>query len=317
MPEVWERRRRLSWARILPPRRRAVRVSPVNRFLSALLICVLVRPAWGHATSTSYLLIDAPRSSGGVALRWDVAVRDIVWSVYIDRDYDGAVTLQEIAAARRLIDSAVLRELELARGGEPCKLGVSTVDLVSRDGQAFLSVALSGECPRTGLLAAGGSLFMSGDASQRVLVSAGRGREKLTGVISPTVPVWDEPMRPSAWGSFVRFLREGIWHVASGYDHVAFELLLLLPSVLRAVDGRWRSAGHLSRVVRDVVTIITAFTVAHSTTLALAVTGVVRLPTRPIEVAIAASIAVAGGLNLLPRLSRLRLPLAFGFGFVH
>ena len=42
-----------------------------------------------------------------------------------------------------------------------------------------------------------------------------------------------------------------------------------------------------------------------------------KLPTQPIEIAIAASIAVAAGLNLLPRLSRLRLPLAFGFGFVH
>ena len=38
---------------------------------------------------------------------------------------------------------------------------------------------------------------------------------------------------------------------------------------------------------------------------------------QPIEVAIAASIAVAGLLNLLPRLSGWRLPLAFGFGFVH
>jgi hypothetical protein len=41
------------------------------------------------------------------------------------------------------------------------------------------------------------------------------------------------------------------------------------------------------------------------------------LPIQPIEIAIAASIAVAGGLNLMPRLSKLRLPLAFGFGLVH
>jgi hypothetical protein len=70
-------------------------------------------------------------------------------------------------------------------------------------------------------------------------------------------------------------------------------------------------------VTRDIVTIITAFTIAHSITLALAVTGTVKLPTQPIEVAIAASIAMAAGLNLLPHLSKLRLPLAFGFGFVH
>jgi hypothetical protein len=105
--------------------------------------------------------------------------------------------------------------------------------------------------------------------------------------------------------------------VLIGYDHIAFVLLLLLPSVLRAVDGRWQGAAGLAPVTRDIVTIVTAFTIAHSTTLALAVTGTLVLPTQPIEVAIAASIAVAGLVNLLPRLSGWRLPLAFGFGFVH
>jgi hypothetical protein len=65
------------------------------------------------------------------------------------------------------------------------------------------------------------------------------------------------------------------------------------------------------------LTIVTAFTIAHSITLALAVTGTVKLPVRPIEIAIAASIAIAGAINLAPRLSGLRLPLAFGFGLVH
>jgi HupE / UreJ protein len=108
-----------------------------------------------------------------------------------------------------------------------------------------------------------------------------------------------------------------MWHVLIGYDHIAFVLLLLLPSVMRPVDGKWRGATGFGQVTRDLVTIITAFTIAHSITLALAVTGTVKLPIQPIEVAIAASIAVAGALNLLPRLSGWRLPLAFGFGFVH
>jgi hypothetical protein len=161
------------------------------------------------------------------------------------------------------------------------------------------------------------ALFMSGDASQRVLMSAARGEEQFTGVLSAADPVWNEPAQASAWSSFVRFIGEGVWHVLVGYDHIAFVLLLLLPSVMRPVEGKWQGAEGLRQVARDLVTIITAFTVAHSITLALAVTGAVKLPTQPIEVAIAASIAVAGGLNLMPKLSRLRLPLAFGFGFVH
>ena len=172
-------------------------------------------------------------------------------------------------------------------------------------------------CPKAGLLKVGGTLFMTGDASQRVLVSVQRGKQQLTGVIGAEAPAWLEPERPSAWASFARFVGEGIWHVLIGYDHIAFVLLLLLPSVMRPVDGKWQGATGLGQVTRDMVTIVTAFTIAHSITLALAVTGTVHLPMQPIEVAIAASIACAAAINLLPRLSSLRLPLAFGFGLVH
>ena len=121
-----------------------------------------------------------------------------------------------------------------------------------------------------------------------------RGKEHLTGVLSAAAPAWTEPEQASAWRSFVRFVGEGMWHVLIGYDHIAFVLLLLLPSVMRPVDGQVAGRHGLRQVARDMVTIITAFTIAHSITLALAVTGTVKLPTQPIEVAIAASIAVAG-----------------------
>ena len=298
----------------------AVRVRVLNRLLISLIfiaVCCAARPALAHSTSTSYLLLDVPSDQAPVGLRWDLAVQDIIWSVYIDRDYDGVVTWQEVLDARRSIESAVPGEISLSRGGVACTLHFNDLALAERAGQNYLSVSLTGECPKQGLLGVGGSLFMNGNAAQRVLLSATRGKERLTGVLSATASSWDEPAHPSAWASFARFVREGVWHVLTGYDHMAFILLLLLPSVLRPVDGRWQSAGSLSQVTRDIVTIITAFTIAHSTTLALAVTGTVHLPTQPIEVAIAASIAIAGGLNLLPRLSPLRLPLAFGFGFVH
>ena len=297
----------------------AVRVSALKRILLSLCLALAAAPAaLAHATSTSYLLIDAPRPDGQVALRWDLAVQDIMWSIFIDQDFDGVVTWEEVVAARaHSIEPGVLAQIAVARGGAPCGLRVKDLALAERTGQNFLSVALTAQCPRAGLLAVGGPLFLGGDASQRVLLSATRGAEKLAGVISAEAPAWAEPARASAWANFARFLGEGIWHVLIGYDHVAFVLLLLLPSVLRPVNGQWQGASNLSQVTRDIVTIITAFTIAHSTTLALAVTGLVHLPTQPIEVAIAASIAVAGGINLLPRLSRLRLPLAFGFGFVH
>jgi HupE / UreJ protein len=293
----------------------------VKQLTRAFLLCLgafgAATPALAHSTSTSFLLLDVPESVGPVGVRWDLSLHDIVWSVFIDRDFDGVVTWQEVQAAQATIETAVLGQIAVRRGGVDCTLRVKDLALAKRVEQNFLSIAMNADCPRPGLLGVSGGLFMSGDASQRALLSVTRGTEKLAGVISPGTPQWSEPAKASAWASFVRFIREGIWHVAVGYDHIAFVLLLLLPSVLRSVDGKWQGQARLTQVARDIVTIVTAFTIAHSTTLALAVTGIVHLPTQPIEVAIAASIAVAAGINLLPRLSRLRLPLAFGFGFVH
>jgi hypothetical protein len=203
------------------------------------------------------------------------------------------------------------------RGGVACQVEFRDLALAKRVEQNFLSINFSARCPQAGLLEVGGSLLMAGDTTQRVLVNLTRGSEDVTGVVGFTTPVWHEPAQISVFESFLRFIGEGIWHVLIGYDHIAFVLLLLLPAVLRQENGRWQGAQRLRDVARELFTIVTAFTIAHSITLGLAATGTVRLPIRPIEIAIAASIAVAGLINLAPQLARLRLPLAFGFGLVH
>lgn len=272
--------------------------------------------AHAHATGTSFLHIELPRD-GEPGLRWDFALHDLVWSVFIDSNVDGVASPEEVQAARTAIESAVLRQLSVSRGGVPCALAPGGLSLVDRLDEKFVSVELLASCPQPGMLEVGGGLFMQGDSSQRVLLSAQRGDESIEGVLSSREPRWIEPREVSAWAAFAHFVGEGIWHVLIGYDHIAFVLLLLLPAVLRPVGGQWRGADDLVVVARDIVTIVTAFTIAHSTTLALAITGIVHVPTQPIEVAIAASIAVAAAINLIPRLSPARLPLAFGFGLVH
>jgi HupE / UreJ protein len=285
--------------------------------LLPVLLALCSATAFGHAASTSFLSLDIPTDERPVTVRWDMALQDLAWTVFVDADVDGVATWGEIQAARPAIASAVLGQIALERGGSPCELGVRDFALAHRMDQNFLSIALEARCPREGAVKVAGPLFMAGDASQRVLVSAKRGSREFQGVIAPDSGGWLEPAQVSAWAAFARFVGEGVWHVAIGYDHIAFVLLLLLPSVLRPVGSQWQGATRLRQVAREIVTIVTAFTIAHSITLALAVTGTVRLPVRPIEIAIAASIAIAAAINLFPRLSRVRLPLAFGFGFVH
>jgi hydrogenase/urease accessory protein HupE len=105
-------------------------------------------------------------------------------------------------------------------------------------------------------------------------------------------------------GSVVRsFVLQGIHHIFIGPDHILFVVGLLL----------------LGGSIRRLLKIVTAFTLAHSVTLALATLRIVNPPSRLVEPMIALSI-VAVGIETLVALERrrdLRAPIAFAFGFVH
>jgi hypothetical protein len=66
-----------------------------------------------------------------------------------------------------------------------------------------------------------------------------------------------------------------------------------------------------------VVHVVTAFAVGHSLTLALAATGVVEVPSRPVETLIALSIGVSAMHAIRPLVPRGEVLIAAGFGLVH
>lgn len=103
--------------------------------------------------------------------------------------------------------------------------------------------------------------------------------------------------------AFLGFIRLGVEHIWTGYDHLLFLFALLV----------------VCRSFRSIVTIVSCFTLAHSITLALATLDVVNLPSRFVEPAIAASIVYVGLENLWRRGAepRGRWALTFAFGLVH
>jgi len=129
------------------------------------------------------------------------------------------------------------------------------------------------------------------------------GQEKLTGRMILT------PAHPAAVSGeslptiLRRFLVMGVLHILSGPDHILFVLGLIL-------------AGG---TVRQLLGLLTAFTLAHSITLSLTALGIASLSPRIVEPVIALSIVAVGLENLLRHGAdyRLRVSLAFGFGFFH
>jgi hypothetical protein len=119
---------------------------------------------------------------------------------------------------------------------------------------------------------------------------------------------------------FGTYVVQGVWHIWIGIDHIAFLLSLLvlaplLPSRQRVV--RWEAVAEMRPVVMDVLAVVTAFTVAHSITLGLTITGWITPPADLVEPAIALSVVLAALNNLLGFSAVKRWRLAFVFGLVH
>jgi hypothetical protein len=113
------------------------------------------------------------------------------------------------------------------------------------------------------------------------------GRDPVERVLTESQPAWTLPSETGASGAHAQgttlagYVVLGIEHILSGWDHLAFLLALLL------------LAGRLG----EVAALVTAFTVAHSVTLALAVLGVVRPDAAAVEALIGFSIALVAAEN--------------------
>jgi hydrogenase/urease accessory protein HupE len=106
------------------------------------------------------------------------------------------------------------------------------------------------------------------------------------------------------WRLTRQYIRHGIMHILTGYDH-----LLFISALVLAVVTLW-----------DLIKVITAFTLAHSITLTLSVLHLVRLPSRVVEPMIAVSIVFVAVQNVFwPERTRgaTRLTVAFFFGLFH
>jgi hydrogenase/urease accessory protein HupE len=97
------------------------------------------------------------------------------------------------------------------------------------------------------------------------------------------------------------FLTLGVHHILTGYDHLVFLAGLILAAC----------------TFRQLLVALTAFTAAHSVSLALVVSAGIRAPASIVEPLIAASIAWVGLENLLRGRPRTRWFVVFGFGLIH
>lgn len=235
----------------------------------------------------------------------------------IDTNRDGHLTPAEVEAARGVLKDKVLARIAITSSGAACTPTLTDAGLTEQDG-----LLLSGrwDCP---------SSDKGFQVSLALLDDLARGHRHVARSISGTTThdevlygdqrtfsIASEGPSPDgapavseakpgtsehAAGGFWSFFKMGIEHILTGYDHLVFIVGLVL--------ARAR--------LKSLLTVVTAFTIAHSITLALAVLNVWAPSSRIVEPAIALSIAYVGIENFFVKDASKRWRITFPFGLIH
>ena len=314
----------------------------MKRLLILLIATWLALPAFAHKASDAYLQLES--SEAGLSLRLDVALRDLDVALDLDSNGDGRLTWGEIKAAWPGIEAYALARLRVAG----CPLHAAGRALERRSDGVYAVLSMVSECRPIAEPAIHYGLMREVDATHR-----GIAKIELAGM-APVVRVLDpahaavvelaavdvgtpdavaqapaaSPVEqttaaavaqpPAAAAPVVgSFVSEGIRHILGGYDHVLFLLCLLLPSVMRRTPTGWQAVPRLRDAVLPLLGVVTAFTLAHSITLALASLKLVSLRPAIIEPAIAVTIALAAIDNFWPIFRGRRALVTFMFGLIH
>jgi len=272
--------------------------------LTAIIVAVaLLRPASLLAHPAPFSYVDLSLSESGI----DVSVVAHIFDVAHDLGIDQSERLLDPAFARsRSADVAALVQHRFhvtADGRElACRASDGIAIVAPRQS---LTVRFACALPHpAGTVGFAAVMFPYDPAHQTFLNVYERGGLTAQAILDGgrTSFEYFAGTRQGVLAVIRKFVPAGVHHILIGPDHLLFLVGLLL----------------LGGTMRQLLLVVTSFTVAHSVTLSLAALNLVSPPARIIEPAIALSIVYVGADNLLVREGRdVRAWIALTFGFIH
>jgi hypothetical protein len=295
---------------------------PSIPFVVLCLLLPFCRPATAHSMYQSSLLLDYHSATLDAELQLPASRLSQVMGLNL--------TKQTLPSVRQQIEAYILQRLHVR--SEPTEWPKELTAPVSWqiiDGAPYVVVHLHLTPPAGASLR---RLTLEDDvitdtlSSHAVLVSVRSdwnsstfaNDPELLGVLNGEERSIEIDRNTGGWAKgFGSVFHLGVRHIAEGTDHLLFLLALLLPAPLLCRNQRWAEFAGLRHGFVQILKVVTAFTVGHSITLALAASGVVRVPGRPIEILIAVSILISAIHAIRPLFPGREAFIAAGFGLIH
>ena len=304
----------------------------LHLWISALLFSLLLPlTASAHQSGNSYLRISS--TEGGVSVQIDFAVRDLNSLLQVPPAQQKEIRRHELEELQDRLAALVGESLALEADDNPLALTFQSQEVTLHNDGLYVRQTHTGAAlpANAAYLLVRYGFFNEEEKVARAFLKLTSGPLESTTVLDPRHAVQRLPLREIALAEALwTYAREGALHIWSGLDHLLFLICLLLPGLSLAaarrsaipessMNGALSSSmsSGLTAVGAYALKVVTAFTVAHSITLAAAALDWITLADKLIESAIAASIIVSALLNLRAGEGKQAWKLALGFGLIH
>jgi hypothetical protein len=295
------------------------RISLARAFLVAVAATALAPVvARAHDAQVSHLRLSIVQAE--IEGEWELHPSDVGVAIGAEPlEGDVAWPQARVPALRRALEQRLFLDLVDGTGSRRCHVTTAKEPVERPGGRDALLLRFVARCPAPpGVLAIRSELFFDRDAAHRTLFKVDDAYQTHVGILVHDAPRAEVAVRRlDLRRQLASYGAEGVRHIWTGLDHVLFLVALLLTAPLIRTESGWLPRPAFSDVARRIAWIVTAFTVAHSLTLVLAVLDVVRVPGRWVEAAIAASVFLAAWNNLRPFLPDHAAAIALGFGLIH
>ena len=289
--------------------------------IGTAFLCLLMwsGAALSHQTGNSYLTLR--EADGKLLVELDFIVRDLGNLLQAPgQPSDPPPAPEKLAVLQVPITQAIQQSLSIAIDEQEIPLEFMTQSVVlHNDGlyvrQRFSADTLSADAK---FVVVRYQFFTQNDMLGRAFFKMTLRDEEVSSVFDQSNAIQRFVLgEQKRWATIGLFTKEGAKHIWEGLDHLLFLFTLLLPGLMLVKPADINSASDKTAAWKFALKVITAFTVAHSITLACSVFGWISLPDRFIESVIALSIMVSAALNLQNRFSFSHWKLAFVFGLIH
>jgi len=285
------------------------------------LFCV-AGSALAHQTGNSYLTVS--EADGRLQLEIDFIVRDLGNLLQTPgQANEPPPAPDKLLSLQAPITTAIQKSLTIAVDEQAIPLEFLTQSVVLHNDGLYVRQRLSGSAlPLDAkFIVVRYEFFTQNDKLGRAFFKLVMRNDEISSVFDQTSSIQRFALgETKRWSTIGLFTKEGAKHIWEGADHLLFLLTLLLPGLMltiRLPDASGNLPARNRAAEKFALKVITAFTLAHSITLACSVFGWVSLPDKLIESLIALSIMVSALLNLQKRFHISHWKLAFLFGLIH